>query len=104
MKFTEEEQILFKRCVDAWGENSQLAMLVEECSEVIQAISKVWRGKPLALNHLLGELIDVELMVKQGLYILLTKYPRIYSSYSDMKAHKIGRLERLLIEAEQKRP
>jgi hypothetical protein len=70
-------------------------MLVEECSETIQAVSKVIRNKPLAINSLVSELVDLELMVQQAKYIMFSQYGR-EKHFETTMAHKLERLEGLL--------
>lgn len=59
---------IFEECVKQWGIKAQMGMVVEECAELIQAISKVNREKPGSVDNLLEELADVELMVEQMRY------------------------------------
>lgn len=48
-----------------YGEGSQLAILQEECAELIQAVSKIRRDAPGAYEHFVDELADVSIMVQQ---------------------------------------
>lgn len=57
-----------KRCAEIaqhYGEGSQLAILQEECAELIQAVSKIRRGAPKAYEHFIDELADVSIMIEQ---------------------------------------
>jgi len=63
---------LYAKAVAKWGVDSQLDMLVEECSELIQAVQKMkryerWKqGHPRELSDsLCEELADVSIMVEQ---------------------------------------
>jgi NTP pyrophosphatase (non-canonical NTP hydrolase) len=66
---------IYSRVVEAWGEDSQFDMMIEEMAELIQAISKFRRAKTQekkakAYLHLCEEVADVENMVNQLKYIL----------------------------------
>lgn len=56
-----------KKIADHYGIDSQLNILQEELSELIQAISKFRRGDP---SHILEEIADVEIMLDQVKYLL----------------------------------
>lgn len=72
-----ELESVYKRAVDVWGIESQMAMMTEEAAELIQAISKYKRSynksdkvKEDAYEHLCEEVADVENMVNQMRYML----------------------------------
>lgn len=48
-----------------YGEGSQLAILQEECAELIQAVSKIRRDAPNAYEHFIDEVADVSIMIEQ---------------------------------------
>lgn len=52
-----------------YGEEHRTRQLVEECGELIQAVSKMWRGKEGALNHMAEEMADVEICLEQIKYL-----------------------------------
>lgn len=54
---------------DHYGKEKQLDMLIEECAELIQAISKYNRGK--SFNCVAEEIADVEIMIEQIKYLFL---------------------------------
>ena len=56
-----------KKIADHYGLESQLNILQEELSELIQAVSKYRRGDP---SHILEEIADVEIMLDQVKYLL----------------------------------
>ena len=56
-----------KKIADHYGIDSQLNILQEELSELIQAVSKFRRGDP---SHILEEIADVEIMLDQVKYLL----------------------------------
>lgn len=54
---------MYKKAIDKWGFNSQSIMLMEECAELIQAVSKLHRtGNP---NAMYEEIADVQIMIEQ---------------------------------------
>ena len=50
---------------DFYGADRQLNQLIEECGELIQAISKSLRGKEDTTNNIEEEIADVEIMLEQ---------------------------------------
>lgn len=56
-----------KTIAEHYGLDSQLNILQEELSELIQAVSKYRRGDP---SHILEEIADVEIMLDQVKYLL----------------------------------
>lgn len=81
------ENELYFQALTAWGLDAQLNMIVEECSELIQAIQKFKRGQ---ITNVTEELADVEIMCEQMRVI--------FSSYEidQWKTKKLRRLENLL--------
>ncbi len=72
-EFTKEEADLADRAVALWGKPSQLGMLVEECAELIVAVShcgRDQRDKQASLDELVGEVADVEIMLEQVVRVL----------------------------------
>ena len=68
-----DSQELYKKAIEKWGKKSQVEMLIEECSEVIQAVQKLKREyfnndlkKIYEVEHqLCGELADLTIMLEQ---------------------------------------
>ncbi len=58
------EKKIFSTALALWGEQLQLDMLVEECAELIQAVTKLHRSKGSYI-HLWEEIADVEIMIDQ---------------------------------------
>lgn len=83
---------LYKKAMGTWGYDSQEDMLIEECSELIQACIKRRRGK--GHKNLLEELMDVEIMVEQVKFY----YDQLglLSEMEDIKNRKLSRLAKLL--------
>lgn len=62
----EGEDILYIRSIEKWGIESQVRICIEECAELIQALSKFGRkiNGSTALE-IRGELADVDICVSQ---------------------------------------
>jgi len=57
---------LCQQAIDTWGEDLQIKMMIDECSELIQALCKLTRkNKEEAEADVVSELADVELMLTQ---------------------------------------
>ena len=92
---TNEE--ICKQAVYKFGIDFQYDMLIEECSELIQACIKVKRGG--GTLNLIEEVADVENMIMQIKYIVDEK-SRVNSGikidWNDYKKMKLQRFERIL--------
>lgn len=91
-----------KKVADHFGYEAQSNQLIEECAELIQAVSKYRRAKAngqynaelaskeqIALENLVEEIADVELMLEQVKYLL--NIPK-----EDIQAGKIFKVNRTL--------
>ena len=89
-----------KTIAEYYGLDSQLNILQEELSELIQAVSKYRRGNH---SHILEEIADVEIMLEQVKYLLGNpEIPRVllYDSINLIRENKIKRqLQRINEEA-----
>ena len=69
---------VYEQAISKWGIDAQLDMCIEECAELIQAISKIKRIKFIKphdpnkmtithkrIDHLKEELADAQLMINQ---------------------------------------
>lgn len=83
--------------IDKFGIDYQLAIVQEECAELIQAISKLKRSgnsdhpgrtAKAAMNNLYEEVADVQIMLDQ----IRIMYPS--KAYDTIRAQKIARLEK----------
>lgn len=54
----------YRTVLDTYGAAEQVWMLVEECSELLNAVSKYRRGR-VAKEDIITELADVNIMVEQ---------------------------------------
>lgn len=87
---TSERYGLYHTAVSKWGINAQLWMLVEECSELLNAVSKLKRGR-VNVFDVIEELADVSIMVDQlSLYYGEAEFNRV-------KEDKLQRLRKRLI-------
>lgn len=66
-----------KTIADHYGLDSQINILQEELSELIQAVSKLRRGDP---SHIIEEIADVYIMLDQVTY-LLQKFTSVDINY-----------------------
>lgn len=91
-----DKESVYKQAIDKWGLKSQSIMLMEECAELIQAVSKLHRtGNP---NKIYEEIADVEIMIEQ----IKTFYGDV--AEKEIEKHhknKIERLEGLIRNAER---
>ena len=86
---------LEQRAIEAWGEEAQVGMLYEEMGELMAAIQHHRRGK-IGKEEVLGEIVDVQLMLKQ-MEEIFTDDELLYS---DIYAEKLAELEQRVDDAE----
>lgn len=85
------KQVLI-RALNKWGYDAQLGILQEECGELISAISKYKRKRPLSFIHMLEEIADVEIMITQIKLAYL--YGADKFEYTLIKRAKLRRLKK----------
>jgi NTP pyrophosphatase (non-canonical NTP hydrolase) len=93
----EHQAALNQRALDAWGEKSQLNLVIEESAELIQALSK-WQRKGFGAvpDSLIEELADVEIMLDQLKNICMRHDPSTAERFDAVTKFKLERLvERL---------
>lgn len=61
---------LCKRSVDAWGVDTQLRLLQEECGECVAAVNHFYRNRPESEEELIKEVADVLLSAMQVRHII----------------------------------
>ena len=83
----EEREKLYRNAIGNYGESAQMIVAMEECSELIQAISKKLRGRDTNVEE---EVADVEIMLEQ-LKLMCNE-----SLVEDFKEKKLERLEQRL--------
>ncbi len=92
---TRLEKDLFDRCLKAWGLNSQLLMLGEECTELtLECFHIVRSNRKVTLKRLGEEIADVELMLKEIKYY--HRETDLQSLIDSFDVRKKERLEKLL--------
>ena len=64
---TEQQKAMCRQILEHYGIESQRRILVEECAELIQAVSKVERNGSTTetIRNLFAEIADVEIMLEQ---------------------------------------
>lgn len=87
---------LYELACDYWGQEAQIDMCVEECSELIHAICKYKRNENLAqhaelVRSIAEEIADVEIMTEQLKLIM-----GITNQVDIEKSFKLARLEERL--------
>ena len=55
---------IYKRAIEKWGVRLQVDQLIEECAEVIEAVSHYRRGK-CSIDEVREELADLQIMLRQ---------------------------------------
>lgn len=81
---------IYEEAVKLWGAAAQRLMLIEECGELIAAMSQWWRGRKTD-DDLIEEMVDVQLMINQ-IRVLIndeSKWERTFS-------YKVSRLRDLI--------
>lgn len=92
-----QKAVLYKLAYDFWGQDAQLDMCVEECSELIQSICKYKRNEGNDINrlnaliHMASEIADVEIMLEQ-----LKLMMGVEGQVDIEKSYKLSRLEERL--------
>jgi len=72
VQFTDGEVAMMQAALDRWGLNAQVGQTVEECAELIVALQKYVNrpAHPEAVENILDEIADVEMMLGQMRLIL----------------------------------
>ena len=83
-------EVLARRAQAKWGTISQLDMVVEECSELINAIQK-WKRQRYSMDDIVREGVDVEIMIEQ--LKIIADLPPLWRN---VRADKLERLEKRL--------
>lgn len=87
---------MFDRSIEAWGINSQLAMLAEEASELSVASLHMMRQSRdfnEILGHLAEEIADVEFMIAEIVYYFTNKKScQLVSLIAEHRKEKEARL------------
>lgn len=82
-----DEIVVIKLAVEKFGPESQMDMSIEECSELINALCKLRRGRVGPID-VVTEIADVQIMCEQLAYMFGEK------SVADERKRKIERLRK----------
>lgn len=86
---SEENQKLFKQCLEKWGYKCQMGMVIEECAELIAAIQQYDRGR-ITEEQVAEEIADVMITTAQARLIVS---PEIVDGFVKSKIERLrGRL------------
>ncbi len=78
---------VYRKAIDKWGKDLQLTICMEECAELIKAVSKYKRGGPM--ENVMNEMTDVQIMLEQ-----MKQMFRIPSeTWTEIKDRKLNILE-----------
>lgn len=80
---------LYRQVMSTYGIDAQKWMLVEECGELLNAISKFQRGRSMK-DEVITELADVSIMVEQMALLFGWK------EFENEKGRKLNRLQQRL--------
>lgn len=83
----ESSNQLYNKVIESYGQDAQMIVAMEECSELIQAVSKHLRGRETNVEE---EIADVEIMLEQLKLMCNEKL------VDDIKKSKLKRLEQRL--------
>ena len=86
------EQELYAKAVKLWGEHAQEMMVIEECSELIKALCKIFRAESTD-DDLIEEMVDVQITLNQLRFIANNE-----SRWKYWWDYKLSRLEDMLAE------
>lgn len=99
MTFDKEHEELFLKCIDKWGLNAQLDILIEEMSELTKEVIKMRRNNIFLSEEFIKEVVDVNITLNQ--FITLIKHDpekkEIYTKlFNEHTLHKIDYIKKKL--------
>ena len=83
----DKQHAVWRESIEKYGKETQSIVCMEECSELIQAVSKRLRGKPDATDNLAEEMADVIIC----LYLLKEMYGITDEQLEEWIARKTSR-------------
>lgn len=83
----DKQHAVWRESIEKYGKETQSIVCMEECSELIQAVSKRLRGKPDAIDNLAEEMADVTIC----LYLLKEMYGITDEQLNEWIARKTAR-------------
>lgn len=84
--------MIYQKAIDTFGEENQINKTIEECAELILALSHHKLNRCFD-NDVIEEMADVEIMLEQMKLIFCNSDDKIYNS---IKARKLNRLNRTI--------
>ena len=87
------DRSIFHRIIAKFGVENQISMIIEECSELILAISHYHRGR-VSSEAIIEEIVDVTIMLEQARLI----YDPENTIFGKIYIEKINRVENMLKE------
>ncbi len=86
--------MILQQAIEHYGVEHQLNILTEELGELITDVSK-WRNGRIPPEKVLGEIVDVEIMIQQLKIIISTKNPDldINTIMTTIMEYKLERLK-----------
>lgn len=85
---TEQQHKTCSDIIEHYGVENQREILVEECAELIQAVSKCKRNGTVISDNLVEELADVSIMLEQILTVLSKTERERYDRYITTKLNR----------------
>lgn len=89
----EMEQAI-KDTVGHYGADQQLDILQEECAELIQVVSKYWRYGKERVDNLVEEIVNVDIMIKEVIYLLDIQEEQIKAMQIYKACRELRRIEK----------
>lgn len=83
---------LLQEALDTWGEDAQIMMALEECGELITALTQYWRGRKTK-EEVAEEIADVSIMMRQMRLVFG------YETVNEIEAGKLVRLKKRIEES-----
>lgn len=85
-----DKQVVWRESIRKYGKTMQSIVCMEECSELIQAISKCLRGKPDATDNLAEEMADVTICLHmlQEMYGITDKQVNKWIACKTVRQHE----------------
>ena len=92
MKYNIDESVI-ARSVDHYGEEIQSTVCMEECAELIQAISKAKRGK-INRDNMIEEIADVLICIEMLKQMYMISDEKINKWVKKKQAREVERMEK----------
>lgn len=97
-----DKQVVWRESIRKYGKTMQSIVCMEECSELIQAISKCLRGKPDAIDNLVEEMAGVTICLHmlQEMYGITDKQVNKWIACKTVRQHERMRADDPFMESE----